>query len=140
MAQIPVLVRDTDIYMSGTGATPKVKNPQTGEIATDRDTGETLYTVTVMQMSEGRAEILKITVPQSGLPVGLTAGVMVRPVNLIATPWARIFNGSLSDGVAYRVARLELAPVPAVAPVSAPATAQTVSESAESAAAVKKAA
>jgi hypothetical protein len=34
---------------------------------------------------------------------------MVRPVELFATPWARIFNGQLSDGVAYRAARLELA-------------------------------
>ncbi|MEU9373515.1 hypothetical protein AB0D94_07070 [Streptomyces sp. NPDC048255] len=138
MARIPVLVKQTDNYITGTGGTPKIKNPQTGEIATDRDTGEILYTVTVMQMSDGRAEVLKITVPQSGLPVGLAAGVMVRPVDLIATPWARIFNGSLSDGVAYRVTRLELAPAPAMAAPAAPAA--TVSESADSAAAIKKAA
>lgn len=135
MARIPVLVKPTDNYITGTGGAPKIKNPETGEIATDRDTGETLYTVTVMQMSDGRAEILKITVPESGLPVGLTAGVMVRPVDLIATPWARIFNGSLSDGVAYRVSRLELAQAPAMAAPAA--SAETVSESA---AAVKKAA
>lgn len=135
MARIQVLVKPTDTYITGTNGAPKIKNPETGEIATDRDTGETLYTVTVMQMSDGRAEILKITVPESGLPAGLTAGVMVRPVDLIATPWARIFNGSLSDGVAYRVSRLELVQAPAMA---APATpAETVSESA---AAVKKAA
>ncbi|WP_406189410.1 hypothetical protein OH791_19885 [Streptomyces anulatus] len=131
MARIPVLVKPTDTYITGTGGAPKIKNPETGEIATDRDTGETLYTVTVMQMSEGRAEILKITVPESGLPAGLAPGVMVRPVDLIATPWARIFNGSLSDGVAYRVTRLELVQIPAMA-----APAETVSESA---AAVKKA-
>ncbi|MFE5673804.1 hypothetical protein ACFQ7B_00570 [Streptomyces erythrochromogenes] len=138
MARIPVLVKETDTYMTGTGGTPKIKNPQTGEIAMDRDTGETLYTVTVMQMSDGRAEILKITVPESGLPVGLAPGVMVRPVELIATPWARIFNGSLSDGVAYRVARLELVQAPTVAAPAPPAV--TVPESADSAAAIKKAA
>ncbi|MFE9699466.1 hypothetical protein [Streptomyces sp. NPDC006270] len=132
MARIPVLVKPTDTYITGTGGAPKIKNPETGEIATDRDTGETLYTVTVMQMSEGRAEMLKITVPESGLPAGLAPGVMVRPVDLIATPWARIFNGSLSDGVAYRVTRLKLVQIPAMA-----APAETVSESA---AAVKKAA
>jgi hypothetical protein len=33
---------------------------------------------------------------------------------LFATPWARIFNGSLSDGIAYRADRLDLlAPAPA---------------------------
>ncbi|WP_405597769.1 hypothetical protein OG741_14490 [Streptomyces sp. NBC_01410] len=37
----------------------------------------------------------------------------VRPVELFATPWARIFNGQLSDGVAYRAARLELVTVEA---------------------------
>ncbi|MFH9723371.1 hypothetical protein ACH4M4_10415 [Streptomyces sp. NPDC017254] len=117
MARIPVLVKPTDTYITGTGNTPKIKNPETGEIATDRDTGEVLHTVTVMQMSEGRAEILKITVPESGVPAGLAPGVMVRPVELIATPWARIFNGSLSDGVAYRVSRLDLA-APAAAPAA----------------------
>ncbi|CAL9480783.1 hypothetical protein SUDANB120_03048 [Streptomyces sp. enrichment culture] len=63
--------------------------------------------------------------------MGLAAGVMVRPVELIATPWARIFNGSLSDGVAYRVARLELVQAPAMAAPAAPVAA--VSESAASA-------
>ena len=61
-----------------------------------------------MLMEEGRAEIMKITVAKSGLPDGLKPGVSVRPVDLFATPWARIFNGQLSDGVAYRTASLEL--------------------------------
>ncbi len=37
------------------------------------------------------------------------------PVELFATPWARIFNGSLSDGIAYRVERLDLVGGPASA-------------------------
>ncbi|MFJ5025818.1 hypothetical protein ACIQAM_32895 [Streptomyces goshikiensis] len=69
--------------------------------------------MTVMLMEDGRAEIMKITVPQSGLATGLKPGAMVRPVDLFATPWARIFNGQLSDGVAYRAARLELVAVEA---------------------------
>ena len=56
-------------------------------------------------MEEERAEAMKITVAKDGLPDGLKPGVPVRPVELFATPWARIFNGSLSDGVAYRAAR-----------------------------------
>ncbi|MFJ6622104.1 hypothetical protein ACIQOW_31555 [Kitasatospora sp. NPDC091335] len=93
--------------MTGTDATPKIKDPQTGEIATDRETGEHLFTVTVMLMEEGRAEIMKLTVAHSGLPEGLKPGVMVRPVDLFATPWARLFNGQLSEGIAYRAGRLE---------------------------------
>ncbi|MDJ0342517.1 hypothetical protein [Streptomyces sp. PH10-H1] len=108
MTRIRVAVLPITNYLAGTDATVKIKDPQTGEIATDRETGEHLYTVTVMLMEEGRAEILKITVAQSGIPEGLKPGVMVRPVDLFATPWARIFNGNLSDGVAYRAARLDL--------------------------------
>jgi len=107
MTRIRVGLLPSAVCMTGTEAVLKIKDPQTGEIATDRETGEHLYTVTVMLMEEGRAEILKITVPQSGVPEGLKPGLMVRPVDLFASPWARIFNGSLSEGVAYRAARLE---------------------------------
>ncbi|MFJ7193612.1 SCO3933 family regulatory protein [Streptomyces bacillaris] len=96
------------VCVAGTEAVLKIKDQQTGEVATDRETGESLYTVTVMLMEDGRAEIMKITVPESGLAAGLKPGAVVRPVELFATPWARIFNGQLSDGVAYRAARLEL--------------------------------
>ncbi|ONK12600.1 hypothetical protein [Streptomyces sp. MP131-18] len=90
-----------------TPAAPKVKDPQTGEIATHRETGETLYTVGVVEMLAGRADVLKITVPESGLSDGLAQGAPVRPVGLIALPWARIFNGQLSDGIAYRAEAVE---------------------------------
>lgn len=54
-----------------------------------------------------------LVVPETGLAAGLKPGAMVRPVELFATPWARIFNGQLSDGVAYRASRLELVSVEA---------------------------
>ncbi|MEU4297176.1 SCO3933 family regulatory protein [Kitasatospora aureofaciens] len=108
MARIRVGLLPSAVCMAGTEATLKIKDPQTGEVATDRETGEHLYTVTVMLMEDGRADVLKITVAQSGIPAGLKPGVMVRPVDLFATPWARIFNGQLSDGIAYRAAKLEL--------------------------------
>ncbi|WP_435885717.1 SCO3933 family regulatory protein [Streptomyces subrutilus] len=103
----------TAVCVAGTEPVLKIKDQQTGEVATDRETGDSLYTVTVMLMEDGRAEIMKITVPQPGLVAGLKPGAMVRPVDLFATPWARIFNGQLSDGVAYRAARLELVAVEA---------------------------
>ncbi len=108
VTRIRVGLLPTTQLMAGTLPAPKIKDPQTGEIATDRDTGEQLYTVTVMLMEAERAEILKITVPKSGLPDGLKPGVAVRPVDLFATPWARVTNGQLADGVAYRAAKLEL--------------------------------
>ncbi|MFB0627546.1 hypothetical protein [Streptomyces sp. AB3(2024)] len=108
MPRIRVAMQKTAVCIAGTEPVLKIKDQQTGEVATDRETGESLYTVTVMLMEDGRAEIMKITVPQSGLVAGLKPGAMVRPVDLFATPWARIFNGQLSDGIAYRAARLEL--------------------------------
>ena len=108
MTRIRVGLLPSTMFIAGTAPIPKVKNPETGELATDRDTGETLHTLTVFLMEEGRAEQLKLTVPASGVPEGLQPGVPVRVVELFATPWARVFNGQLSDGVAYRAAALEL--------------------------------
>ncbi|MFI7341800.1 hypothetical protein ACIBUY_28135 [Streptomyces sp. NPDC050085] len=108
MAVIRVATPETTSFLTGTAAVPKIKNPETGEIAVDRETNETLYVLSVMQMEDGRAELLKITLPASGLPEGLMPGMAVRPVELVAIPWARVFNGNLSDGIAYRVKRLEL--------------------------------
>ncbi|MFE6554255.1 hypothetical protein ACFVHS_38570 [Streptomyces sp. NPDC057746] len=91
----------------------KIKDQQTGEVATDRETGASLHTMMVMLMEDGRAEVLKVTVPETSLAAGLKPGAMVRAIELFATPWARIFNGQLSEGVAYRAARLELVTVEA---------------------------
>ncbi|MFE4913007.1 hypothetical protein ACFRCX_15905 [Streptomyces sp. NPDC056652] len=113
MTRIRVALLPSAVCIAGTEPVLKIKDQQTGEVATDRETGASLHTVIVMLMEDGRAETLKITVPETGLAAGLKPGVMVRPVELFATPWARIFNGQLSDGVAYRAARLELVTVEA---------------------------
>ncbi|WFB08345.1 hypothetical protein LRS74_15745 [Streptomyces sp. LX-29] len=118
MTRIRVGLLPSTQFIVGTLPVPKVKDPETGELATDRETGETLFTLTVFLMEEGRAEQMKITVPQSGLVDGLRQGLPVRLMELFALPWARIFNGQLSDGVAYRVSRLELAGLPQAPEVS----------------------
>jgi hypothetical protein len=108
MSRIRVALLPSAVCIAGTEPVLKIKDQQTGEVATDRETGASLYTVTVMLWEDGRAEVLKITIPETGLEAGLKPGAMVRPVELFATPWARIFNGQLSDGIAYRATRLEL--------------------------------
>jgi hypothetical protein len=108
MARIRVGLLESTTFMVGTLPVPKYTDQEKTTFATDRETGVKLYTVTVFLMEDERAEALKITVPENGLPNGLKPGLAVRPVELFATPWARIFNGSLSDGVAYRAAALEL--------------------------------
>jgi len=109
MTRIRVGLLPSTQFIAGTAPVPKIKDPETGTFATDRDTGEFLHTLTVFLMEEGRAEQMKLTVPESGLPDGLQPGTPVRVTDLFATPWARVFNGQLSEGVAYRAAKLELA-------------------------------
>ncbi|KIE28157.1 regulatory protein [Streptomyces sp. MUSC 125] len=109
MSRIRVALLPSQVWIAGTEATLKIKDMETGEIARDRDSGESLYTVTVMLMEDGRAEILKITLPESGLPAGLKAGAMVKPLDLVAIPWARVQKGQLQDGIAFRASSLELA-------------------------------
>ncbi|MFE7277981.1 hypothetical protein [Streptomyces sp. NPDC057623] len=116
MARIRVGLLPTASFMVGTMPVPKYSDAEKTQFALDRETGEQLKTITLFFMEEDRAEALKITVPASGLPNGLKPGLPVMPVELFATPWARIFNGQLSDGIAYRADRLDL-----VAPASAPA-------------------
>jgi hypothetical protein len=114
MARIRVGLLPSTSFMVGNLAVPKYSDAEKTQFATDRETGAKLFTVTLFLMEEDRAEAMKVTVPETGLPNGLKPGVPVVPVELFATPWARIFNGSLSDGIAYRADRLDLlAPAPA---------------------------
>lgn len=114
MTRIRVALLDSTNFMVGTLPVPKWTDQENAIRATDRETGVPLLTVTLFLMEDERAEAMKITVPQNGLPNGLHPGRFVRPVDLFATPWARIFNGNLSDGVAYRCAALELVAAPVV--------------------------
>lgn len=109
MASKPIRVLTQGaLYTVATPSAPKVKDLRTGEIATHPQTGEPLHTVSLLEMADGAADLLKVTVPASKIPQGLRLGVPVRPVGLMATPWARIFNDQLSDGVAYRADSIEM--------------------------------
>ncbi|MFJ9585067.1 hypothetical protein [Streptomyces acidicola] len=114
MARIRVGLLPTASFMVGTLPVPKYADAEKTQFAVDRETQVKLMTITLFFMEEDRAEALKITVPETGLPNGLKPGLPVMPVELFATPWARIFNGSLSDGIAYRADRIDLVtPAPA---------------------------
>ncbi|MEU8454883.1 SCO3933 family regulatory protein [Streptomyces griseoaurantiacus] len=108
MARIRVGLLPSSSFMVGTLPVPKYADAEKTKFAVDRETGEKLYTITLFFMEDDRAEALKVSVPESGLPNGLKPGVPVMPVELFATPWARMFNGQLSDGVAYRAERVDL--------------------------------
>ncbi|MFJ6620946.1 hypothetical protein ACIQOW_25640 [Kitasatospora sp. NPDC091335] len=113
-------------HLLATPAAVKMADAATGQVATDRESGATLYTVQLLETYEGTAQLIKVTVPESEALLALTPGSMVRPVGLIATPWANLFNGQVSSGVAYRAEALVAAPPATPAPKSAAKTAEPV--------------
>ncbi|MFJ6696779.1 hypothetical protein ACIQM4_11965 [Streptomyces sp. NPDC091272] len=114
MTYIRVGLLPSTTFMVGTVAAAKWKDQENGLRAVDRETGQPMFTLTLFLMEEDRAEAMKISIPSGGLPNGLHPGRFVKPVDLFAIPWARIFNEALQEGVAYRCASLELTEAPAV--------------------------
>ncbi|MFJ5593216.1 hypothetical protein ACIQCG_26130 [Streptomyces noursei] len=118
--QIPYATENSK-FMSATSVEVKI-NMQTNQPATDRTTGEVLKTVSLLEMLNGSADVLKVTVPASQVPEDLELGTNVRPVGLVAIPWVQSRgNGQLSEGIAYRAAAIERC-APASAPTPAPAS------------------
>ncbi|MFC1434112.1 hypothetical protein ACEZDB_26025 [Streptacidiphilus sp. N1-3] len=80
----------------------KVKDRQTGEIAKDAVSGETLKTVGVVYIEDGESSLLKVTIPESGVGDGLALGAPVSLPGLVARPWESTFNGQQRHGIAFR--------------------------------------
>ncbi|MFD0148631.1 MULTISPECIES: SCO3933 family regulatory protein [Streptomyces] len=101
MRQIPV---DTSaaMVMVAQPPAPKIANRQTGEIATDRDTGAPLMTVDVMFVMDGNAEILNLVVPKTGISEELSMGTPVALTGVVARPWENEFNGQKRHGISFR--------------------------------------
>lgn len=83
---------------------PKVKDRQTGEIAKDAVSGESLMKVGVVYIDEGESSLIAVTVPESGVTDGLAVGGPVSLPGLVARPWESVFNGQARHGIAYRAA------------------------------------
>ena len=92
---------------------PKVRDRQTGEIAKDTVTGETLMTVGVVYIDDGESALIRVSVPESGIAEGLTLGAPVSLPGLVAKPWENVFNGQQRHGIAYRAAAVTPGAVPA---------------------------
>lgn len=90
---------------------PQVKNRETGEIATDRDTGATLFNVDLTFIADGRAETIQVSVPEPGLPKGLKMGDVVMATGMSAFLWEK--NGR--HGTMFRAQALTTASVKASA-------------------------
>jgi hypothetical protein len=101
MRQIPVDVSSAAV-MVAQPPQKKISNRQTGEIATDRETGATLWTVDVMFVMDGNAEILSLVVPETGISGELEMGTPVALTGVIARPWENEFNGQKRHGISFR--------------------------------------
>ncbi|MFF7330478.1 hypothetical protein [Streptomyces sp. NPDC008150] len=89
-----------------TAPVPKLKDQKTGERAVDFETGAGLSTVGLLIADDGEANLYKVTVPETGLPDGLTVGVPVTVVGLKARDWENTFNGKPGHGIAFRAAAI----------------------------------
>jgi hypothetical protein len=92
---------------------PKVRDRQTGEVAKDAVSGETLMTIGVVYIDDGESALIRVTVPESGVAEGLALGAPVSLPGLVAKPWENVFNGQQRHGIAYRAAAVTPGAVPA---------------------------
>ncbi|MEU9127894.1 hypothetical protein AB0D08_07245 [Kitasatospora sp. NPDC048540] len=92
----------------------KVANRQTGEIATDRETGARMMTVGLTIADEGEANLYTVSVPETGISDGLGIGMPVAVTGLKARDWENEFNGQKRHGISFRAAAVtSLVPVTA---------------------------
>ncbi|MFI1965841.1 hypothetical protein ACH429_17315 [Streptomyces pathocidini] len=94
---------------------PKVRDRQTGEVAKDAVSGETLMTIGVVYIEDGESSLIKVTVPESGVTEGLALGSAISLPGLVARPWETVFNGQQRHGIAFRAAAVTPAAFPASA-------------------------
>lgn len=63
---------------------PQFKDRANGVIATDRDTGAPLADVSLaLPVDGGAPQVLRVSVPQPGVPAGLSMGSMVKATGLL---------------------------------------------------------
>ncbi|MFF0061741.1 hypothetical protein ACFYRC_09355 [Streptomyces sp. NPDC005279] len=99
---------DTSTAVVFVAVEPKMKiiNKQTEEIAVDRETGAKMMTVGLTIADEGEANLYTVSIPETGVPAGLTLGMPVKVVGLKARDWENTFNGEKRFGIAFRAVAL----------------------------------
>jgi hypothetical protein len=127
LRNIPIDISRLSMWLC-TSAPEVRSDPTTGQVRTDRDSGQPLYLVGVLVKVDGdrKGYVLDVQVP--GEPSGLTEGETVLVSNLEAAPWER--DGR--SGVTYRAA--SIVPAPAAGSGAATAAPAPSAESAPSSA------
>jgi len=124
MARVHV---DGSLYLVAVSKTPKMRTDESGnaEQVFNSATGEAMAVISLTEVFEGRAQVIKISVPASQVPETAVPGTVVRPVGLVCSPWGMAGMGSqINTGLSYRAERIDLAAtIPAPAAPAAAATA-----------------
>ncbi|MFF1482852.1 hypothetical protein ACFVYD_36585, partial [Streptomyces sp. NPDC058301] len=86
---MPSFKIDTSTAVVFVAAEPKLKviNKKTGEIGIDQDTGAKMMTVGLTVADEGEANLYTVSIPETGVPSGLTLGMPIKVVGLKARDW-----------------------------------------------------
>ncbi|MFI1096312.1 hypothetical protein [Streptomyces sp. NPDC020917] len=121
MARVHV---DGSLYLVAVSKAPKMRQDEKGnaEQVFNSATGEAMSVISLTEVFEGRAQVIKISVPESQVPETAVPGTVVRPVGLVCSPWGMAGMGNqINTGLSYRAERIDLAAasVPAPAPVTA---------------------
>ena len=103
MRTIPVDTAPATL-LCATAPKPKIKDLATGEVATDRETGASLYTLGIVFLAGGQGEIIAVTVPEPGLGKGINQGAQLSVNALVAIPWENVRDGQMKHGIAFRAA------------------------------------
>lgn len=126
---------DGSLYLVAVQQMPKMRQDGDGPAAQvfNSVTGEAMAVISLTEVFEGRAQVIKITVPESQVPDGAVPGAVVRPVGLVCSPWGNAgFNGQVNTGLSYRAERIELLRAGAAVPVAVPASAAAAASAGES--------
>ncbi|THA25345.1 hypothetical protein E4198_11975 [Streptomyces sp. RKND-216] len=105
---MPTFKVDTSTAVVFVAVEPKKKviNRETGEVQVDRETGAQMMTVGLTVADEGEANLHTVSIPETGVPEGLTLGMPVKVVGLKARDWENTFNGEKRHGIAFRAVAL----------------------------------
>ncbi|MCX5117273.1 hypothetical protein OG992_08785 [Micromonospora sp. NBC_00362] len=95
------LLLDTSRVSYEVAVNPVPKLDQTGQQKFDRETKAPMWAVELYALSEGAAEVIKVTVVSPVMPA-VTVRQPVNPVELEALPWFNERDGKARHGVAFR--------------------------------------
>lgn len=101
------LLIDTSRVSFTVGREPEPKKDQNGVQRVERNTNVPMWTVQLVAMDDGGAEVINVTVAAAA-PPKVSVGQPVTPMELQAIPWAQ--NGR--NGTAYRATDIKVVSAP----------------------------